>query len=66
MARIINGVAVSDDYEVIVGPIEGYTRPDVIEAKFLPGPTKSRPARHASEAPVDAKAAKAKVTEVDG
>jgi hypothetical protein len=43
MARIINGVAISDDYETIVGPIEGYERPTAErEVKFLPGPAKAK------------------------
>lgn len=66
MTRIINGVAIADDYEHIVGPIEGYERPTLIEAKYLPGPTKPSRAKHAAETPVDAKAVKPKVTEVDG
>lgn len=47
MTRIINGLAVADNYEQIVGPIEGYERPEVVEATdFSPA---DKPAKHRAE-----------------
>lgn len=62
MARIINGVAIADDYEAIVGPIEGYTRPDHVDAEDFgtrKPVVKGRAGRHVN-------AETKVVTEVDG